>query len=192
MPLGGVTVVAGADYAGQCWGPQGQSSMLGSSDEICTQAQALMPPLGESRSDAAEMLVHAHARVIEIVAGTESERLFCTEAPPLEALQDQQDARQFARLVCTHPDAIDDLIAYCRREAELLLSEHAAIVNSLAAALLEAQTLDGVQIDCVIARALAAADLAAERKRRAAAARMLESAKAFAAIRLPNGRVWVR
>jgi hypothetical protein len=33
---------------------------------------------------ACETLVYAHARVIEILAGTESERLFCTDAPPLE------------------------------------------------------------------------------------------------------------
>jgi hypothetical protein len=192
MPLGGVTIVAGENYSGMCWGPAGRPSKLGGSDEICTQAQALMPPLGESRSDACEMLVYAHSRVIEIVAGSESERLFCTDAPPLEALQDQQDAEQFARLMCVHPDAVDDFIAYARREAALLLNEHASVVHALAEALLEAQTLDGAQIDAVLAKALTAADLAAERKRRAAAARMLESAKAFAAIRLPNGSVWVR
>jgi hypothetical protein len=33
---------------------------------------------------ACETLVYAHARVIEILPGNESERLFCTDAPPLE------------------------------------------------------------------------------------------------------------
>jgi hypothetical protein len=182
MPLGGCTIEPGDNYSGKCWGPSGQSSKLGASDEICTQAQALMPPLGESRSDACEMLVYAHARVIEIVAGTESERLFCAEVPPFEALQDQQDAEQFARLMCVHPDAIADFIVYARREARALLSEHAPIVKALTDALLEAQTLTGEQIDVVIAKALVLEDLAAEQQRRAAAVRMLESAKVFAAI----------
>jgi hypothetical protein len=55
-------------------------------------------------------------------------------------------------------------------------------VHALAEALLEAQTLTEEQIDVVIAKALVLEDLAAERKRRAAAARMLESVTAFAAI----------
>jgi hypothetical protein len=96
--------------------------------------------------------------------------------------QDQQDAEQFARLMCVHPDALDAFVAYCRREAALLLNEHASVVCALAEELLEKLTLTGEQIDVVIANALVRADLAAERKRRAAAVRMLESAKAFAAI----------
>jgi hypothetical protein len=179
MPLGGCTIVAGENYSGMCWGPNGKPSKLGGSDEICTQAQALMPPLGESRSDAAEMLAYAHSRVIEIVAGSESERLFCADAPPLEALQDQQDAEQFARLMCVHPDAIDTFLAYCRREAALLLNAHASVVHALAEALLEAQTLTGAQIDIVIANALVLEDLAAEKSRSLDWAQRMINARAF-------------
>jgi hypothetical protein len=95
--------------------------------------------------------------------------------------QDQQDAEQFARLMCVHPDAVDDFIAYARREAQALLNEHAPIVHSLCEALLEAGTLTGEQIDCVIANALVRVDQAAERRRRAAIVKMVESARAFAA-----------
>jgi hypothetical protein len=115
--------------------------------------------------------------VIEIVA----ERLFCPDEP-FPAEQDQQAAEQFARLMCVHPDAIDDFITYARHEARALLNAHAAVVLALAEELLERLTLTGEQIDVVIATALVRADLALERKRRAAAVRMLESAKAFAAI----------
>jgi hypothetical protein len=179
MPLGGATIVAGENYSGMCWGPQGKPSKLGGSDEICTQAQALMPPLGESRSDAAEMLAHAHARVIEIVAGSESERLFCTDAPPLEALQDQQDAEQFARLMCVHPDAVDDFISYARHEARALLTELASVVHALADALLERLTLTGAEIDAVIANALVLEDLAAEKSRSLDWAQRMINARAF-------------
>jgi hypothetical protein len=96
--------------------------------------------------------------------------------------QDQQDAKQFARLICVHPDVVDDLITYFRHEARALLNERASVVKALANALLERLTLTGAEIDAVIANALVLEDLAAERKRRAAAARILKSAKAFAAI----------
>jgi hypothetical protein len=95
--------------------------------------------------------------------------------------QDQQDARQFAGLMCAHPDAIDAFLAYCCREAALLLTEHAAIVQALAEALLKAETLTGAQIDVVIGNALVRADQAAERRRRAAIVKMVERARAFAA-----------
>jgi hypothetical protein len=180
MPLGGATIEPGENYNGMCWGPAGKPSKLGGGIDVCVQAQRLMPPLGESRADAAELLTHAHSRVIEIVAGTESERLFCSDAPPLAALQDQQDAEQFGRLMCVHPDALDTFVAYCRREAALLLSEHAAVVRALADSLLEQQTLTGEQIDSVIATALVREDSAAERKRRADWARTVENARAFA------------
>jgi hypothetical protein len=181
MPLGGATIVAGDNYSGMCWGPNGKPSKLGGSDPLCVQAQALMPPVGESRADAAEMLVHAHARVIEILVGSESERLFCPDAPPLEARQDQHDAEQFARLMCIHPDAVADFVAYARHEARALLAEHAPVVRALAEALLAEGTLTGERIDVVIAQALVRADQAAERKRRAAMAQMAENARLFAA-----------
>jgi hypothetical protein len=83
--------------------------------------------------------------------------------------------------MCVHPDALDDFIAYCRREARALLNAHAAVVRALADALLEQQTLTGEQIDSVIATALVCEDSVAERKRRAAWAKTVESARAFAA-----------
>ena len=59
--------------------------------------------------------------------------------------QDQQDAEQFARLMCVHPDAVDDFITYARREARALLNEHAPVVRAVTEALLEAETLTGEQ-----------------------------------------------
>jgi hypothetical protein len=80
--------------------------------------------------------------------------------------QDQQDAEQFARLMCVHPDAVDDFITYARHEARALLNEHASVVKALANALLERLTLTGAEIDAVIVDTLMLEDLAAEKSRR--------------------------
>jgi hypothetical protein len=77
-----------------------------------------------------------------------------------------RDAERFARLMCVHPDAVDDFIGYCRVEARALLTDHASIVKALADTLLEQVTLTGAQIDAVIANALVLEDLAAEKARR--------------------------
>jgi hypothetical protein len=95
--------------------------------------------------------------------------------------QDQQDAEQFARLMCVHPDAVDDFITYARHEVRALLNEHASVVKALANALLERLTLTGAEIDAVIVNTLMLKDLAAEKSCRLDWVQRMLNAATFAA-----------
>jgi hypothetical protein len=183
MPLVGV-LIDPADGSGMCWGPRGKPAKLGrggACHEDCATARTIMPePWEEARADAAPMLLQAHTRVVQLVAGRECERLFFPEESPLDAGQDEFDAEEFARLVCSHPNAVADFIGYARAEARALLGEHRSIVEALVAALLKKLTLTCEEVDAVIAQALTLEDLAAEKSRRSDWAHCLANAATFA------------
>jgi hypothetical protein len=181
-PVAGCTIVPGDNYSGLTWGPDGGPSKFGDADEtssLFARITPLMPSIGEARVDVAEMITHAHARVIELVAGTEAERVLYTEAPPLEAPHDRYEAQAFAILICCSPAAVDDFVAYARREAAALIEEHRGALSMLADALVERRKLNGVEIDQIIADALAREDLAAEQSRRIDWAKTLANSAAF-------------
>jgi hypothetical protein len=136
--------------------------------ELCAKVRPLMPAIGEPRADIAEFHAHAHCRTIELLAGSESERLFHADDPPLRAEHDLQEARSFAGIICTSPTSLDAFIAYARVEARAMLADHRHVVQALALALVERRTLDGTAIDAIIAQAVAEQDLAAEKIRQRA------------------------
>jgi len=182
-PIAGCTIVPGDNYSGLTWGPDGGPSKFGDADDaslLFARITPLMPAIGEARVDAAEMITHAHARVIELTAGTEAERLGYAEAPPLEAAHDRHEAQAFASLICCSSAAVDEFLVYARREAAALIEKHRSVLSMLADALVERRKLNGTEIDSVIANALALEDLAAERGRRAVWRKTLASADAFA------------
>ncbi|MGO9682364.1 MAG: hypothetical protein ACLPTZ_07205, partial [Beijerinckiaceae bacterium] len=174
--IGGATITSTEFFAGRVWGPNGNPSHLGSGFDVCTEARPYLPRLGESRSDAAELFTHAIGRCIELAAGTASEKLFFPDDEPLTATDDQRQSSAFAGLVCCTPAAVGAFLAYAASEAAALLNEHRGVVIQVADALLERRTLNGAEIDQIIADALAREDLAAERSRRAAWAKTLLSA----------------
>ncbi len=181
-PIAGCTIVPGDNYSGLTWGPDGNPSKFDDADEhsfLFARLMPLMPSIGEARVDVAEMITHAQGRVIELVAGTEAERVFYADAPPLEAPNDRYEAQAFASLICCSPAAVDEFLAYARREAVVLIEEHRGALSMLVDALIERRKLNGAEIDQIIADALAREDLAAERSRRIAWAATLASAAQF-------------
>jgi len=82
-------------------------------------------------------------------------------------------------LITSSPAAAAALVDACRVEAATLLRGNAHIVRSLATELLIRRTLTGIEIDEVIARAVAANAAEAERKRRTDWARICASAATF-------------
>jgi hypothetical protein len=148
--------------------------------ELCAKVRPLLPAIGESRADIAEFHAHAHCRTIELLAGSESERLFHADDPPLRAEHDLQEARSFAGIICTSPSSVDAFIAYARVEARAMLADHRHVVLALAHGLVARRTLDGDQIDAIIAHAVAEKDFADERARCAAWKCVETSAATFA------------
>ena len=118
-----------------------------------------------ARADIAEFHAHAHCRTIELLAGTESERLFYADDPPLRAEHDLQEARSFAGIICTSPSSIDAFIEFARAEARAMLADHRHVVRALALALVQQRTLNGTEIDTIITQAVAEMDLAGEKAR---------------------------
>jgi hypothetical protein len=135
--------------------------------DLCARVRPLMPQIGEPRADGNEFYAHAHFRTVELLAGTEAERLFHTDDPPLRAEHDLQEARSFAGIICTSPASIDAFIEFARVEARAMLADHRHVVLALATRLVERRTLDGTEIDAIIAQAVAGKELADERARRA-------------------------
>jgi hypothetical protein len=182
--VGGVTIEPGENYSGATWGPNSDPSSFFTSEETiatCAALSSLMPAFGEPRDDAAVELVQTHARVIELLAGTEAERLLYPDEPPLNAPHDVAEARAHAALICCSPAAVGAFLAYAKIEASELIRLHRHLVQAIAAALIERRTLDGIAIDIIIADTSAREALRIERERRAAWSRSIEYAATFEA-----------
>jgi len=173
QPLGGSTIEPGENYSGATWGPDSDPSRFCTSEEIietCVALATLMPAFGEPRDDVAVELVATHARVVELLAGTEAERQLFTAAPPLAAPHDIAEASAHAALICCSHAAGEAFLAYAKIEASELIRLHRHLVQAVAGALIEHLTLNTGQIDAVIADAVAREALRVEKERRAALA----------------------
>jgi hypothetical protein len=83
--FGGATINADLDlgYGGLCWGPTFQSRFAGeTSTSTIEQITALMPQDGDTRENTAEIYQHVFARVVELTAGSEAEKLLFGDAWP--------------------------------------------------------------------------------------------------------------
>jgi hypothetical protein len=183
--FGGATINPGPDFSGMAWGPYFEPSRLSDlslATDICDRVRPLMPGLGDRRVDGAEFYTHAHFRIVELMAGTEAERILHIADPPLDAINDRQQAWAFANIVCcsNSPSAIEQFLSFARAEAAALIAAHRSVVLAIAEALLEKRTLSsGAEIDQIIADALTSAALAAERKRRADWSLVVTNARTF-------------
>jgi hypothetical protein len=167
--LGGVTVDAGEDYAGLTWGALYDRRLKFSEDRtpsLCAQLAGEFPTIGEDRSEWAGIYMHCFHQIVELCAGTESERLFC-DGEPWFATSDETQAYHFASLITSSPGSTAALIAACRAESVALLKASAHIVEAIAAELVIRRTLDGGEIDATIEGAVAARGLEIERLKRA-------------------------
>ena len=184
--VGGTTIEPGENYSGATWGINSDPSSFFTSEEIietCAALSTLMPAFGEPRDDVAIELVQTHARVIELLAGTESERQLYPDAPPLDAPHDIAEARAHTGLICCSSAAVETFLVYARTEAGELIRLHRHLVQAVAHALIERRTLDASQIDTIIADAVAREALSAEQEHRAAFGRAVASAGHFEARR---------
>jgi hypothetical protein len=182
--VSGSTIEPGANYSGATWGVGSDPSRFCTSEEIletCAALSSLMPAFGEPRDDVAVELVQTHARVIELLSGTEAERQLFTTASPLEAPHDIAEARAHAALICCTPVAVEAFLAYAKVEAAELIRTHRDLVEAIADALIEHHTLDAAQIDTTIADAVARDALRIEQERRAAWKQVATTAATFEA-----------
>jgi hypothetical protein len=167
--LGGVTCQPGDGYSGLCWGPAyDRHAKFAETDDapsLCEKIGPLMPAIGESRSSVADIYLHCFNRIIELVAGTEAERLFLP-GEPWFAHDDERQSIALALMITSSPASADAMIFACRVECAALLEASAHIVRALAAELQAERTMDGAAIDSCIARAVAAKDAADECQRR--------------------------
>jgi hypothetical protein len=122
--------------------------------------------------------MHAHASIIELVAGSVAETLFLP-GKPWPAESDRAKERALASLVCSSPESVEAFIAFCRAEAAALLRPREHIVRALTAELIERRTMTGPEIDAVIAAAVQAKAADDERQRRSAWARICVNASTF-------------
>jgi hypothetical protein len=178
--VGGCTIEPGENYSGATWGPNSDPSSFFTSEETiatCAALSSLMPAFGEPRDDIAVELVQTHARVIELLAGTEAERELYP-APPLDAPHDVAEAKAHAILICCSA-AVEAFIAYARVEAAELIREHRHLVQAIADALIERRTLDGTEIDVIVVDASAREALRVERERRTTSKQAATTAAIF-------------
>jgi hypothetical protein len=181
--VGGVTCEPGPDFGGLMWGPAHNREAKFSSGNADTASivaiiGASMPGPGVSRTDFADVYMHAHTTVIESVAGSVAEAMFLP-GEPWPAKSDRAQERELASLICSSPDAVEALIAACRNEAAALLRPNKYLVRALTKELLVRRTMTGKEIDDVIRIAIAHQDLAAERVRRAKWKNLVENAAKF-------------
>ena len=138
----------------------------------------MMPGPGESRAAVADVFMHVHTRIVELVAGSVAEGLFLPgETYPADS--DRAQERALASLVCSSPDSIEAFIDFCMAEAAALLRPHEHVARALTAELLIRRTMTGDEVDAVIAAAVAAKAAAHERERRSDWARICANASTF-------------
>jgi hypothetical protein len=143
-----------------------------------------MPGPGESRDGVADVFMHVHTRVVELVAGSVAEALFLP-GEPWPADSDRAQERALASLICSSPESIEAFIDFCMAEAAALLRPREHIARALTAELLVRRTMTGDEVDEVIMQAVTAKAAADEHARRAAWQRAEESAASFVAVQAP-------
>ena len=80
MPIAIVTIVPGQWFQARCIGPgtsleDSPAPIFAACEARCSEAKALMPPPGESDLDAGPWFAEVRARVCELLAGYEGERI---------------------------------------------------------------------------------------------------------------------
>jgi hypothetical protein len=89
------------------------------------------------------------------------------EGEPVTPVDDLRQARELAMLICTSEEAIETFIAHCDVAARDLLLPYGDVVIVLSTVLRIKRTLEGAEIDNLIADVQAQKALAVERRRRA-------------------------
>lgn len=183
--IGFVTLTPNAIAAAMCCGPKFDAANLCAADDDDDEEQHwineildTLPREGEPIIEAADVYAQAHARVTELVAGTAGEEMFCPGAP-LYAHSDELCARANASLVCSSRESIERFVDFARAEARSLLRRFDYVVRAIADELLIHRTLDGAEVDAIIAGTISTKAAREEGERRAARNAALANAATF-------------
>jgi hypothetical protein len=122
--------------------------------------------LGLGTSRGGESIVRLQHSIVELLGGQLAELLLFPDLAPLGAVHDFVEATAFAKVAVAASPSVEALINYCESEARALLTANRDIIEALVEALVEAGTLDGEQVDTVIARQIALRSIETERQRR--------------------------
>ena len=141
--------------------------------------QPMMPEPGHDRVAKADVFQSVLDACTELMAGEVGEGMFFDE--PCFASDDRRQAIELASLVCRSPEAIEQFLAFCERQAFDLLSEHATVMMSMQIIPRMQRTMSGSALDDAIASVLAHQALARECLRRKDWQRRMESAGKFRA-----------
>jgi hypothetical protein len=188
--LGGVTCDPGPDFGGLTWGPAHDRRAKFSAQDaasICAKIGPVMPGPGEPRTEVADIYLHVHTRVVELVAGSVAESLFLP-GEPWPAISDRAQERAIASLICASPDAIEAFIDFCMVEAAAMLRPRENIVRALTIELLIRRTMTGAEVDEVIAAAIAVKATKDECQRRLNWKLVTESAASFVGLSEEHSR----
>jgi hypothetical protein len=139
--------------------------------------QPMIPRRGEDRAPKADVFQSVLDACTELMAGEVGESMFFDE--PSFASDDRRQALELASMVCRSPEAVDQFLRFCERQAVDLLSEHATVLMSLQIILRMRRTMSGNELDDAIRAVLAHETLARERFRRKHWRGVVERAAAF-------------
>jgi hypothetical protein len=169
--VSGATIVPDGECAGKTWGPQGaQAALVWNADSIFD--------FGLSREGEAQgLFACARAAVIGLMGGCAAEMFFLGDRPPRYIGSDVPSANRIAGFVCRTTASVAAFIEHGYQESLALVEQHKTVVRAIAQALIDhpQHTLDGFEIDAVIAPMLAAQAAANERERRADWAKVLKN-----------------
>jgi hypothetical protein len=115
------------------------------------------------------------------MGGGAAEMALLRDAPPQFIASDILSANAIAGIVCRTPDSITAFVEHCYQEALAIIEQNKPVVLALARALIDhpERTLNSVEIDQCIERAVIATALTDEAARRAAWKRVQASAARF-------------
>jgi hypothetical protein len=129
--------------------------------------------------------------IIGLLGGGAAEMAIFGDSPPRFIESDVYSANAIAGIICRTDASRAAFIEHCYQEALAIIEDNKSVVLALAQALIShpERTLDGNEINAVIAETLAREARAAEQARRAAWQRTVENAASFGD---PLGRnTWV-
>jgi hypothetical protein len=196
LEVAGSTLIEGPSYTGLTWGPGSKRALRGKAaydsdgsaahDSVAVRVadsiSRQMPLPGEPRDGTAVVFAAVQAEVIGLMGGGAAEMALLGDAPPQFIASDMLSANAIAGIICRTPASRAPLVEHCYQEGLAIIEQNKSVVLALARALIDhpERTLNAVEIDQVIAAALAAEAVEVEAQRRRDWKRIEESAASFA------------
>jgi hypothetical protein len=195
LDVAGSTLVEGPDYQGLTWGPGSKRALRGKAaydgdgsavhDAVAVRVADSISRFmtGPGEDGVADIFSGVRARVIDLMAGGAGEMIFLGDAPPMFMASDVLSANAIAGVICRTPASIAAFIEHAYQEAMAIVEANKPVVRALARALIDhpEKTLNGVEIDQVIAETLYGEASKVEGERRARWRLTEQNAAAFAA-----------